>query len=738
MKRPFSYLYEPILAVPASIAVLMIVYAEFGLAKPTPAACLYLLLTCAACALFRSLDGRDRLLLLGAAAAFLLIPALYGLRGSSAAYHYNHRYLWLLPLLGVGCDLCAALCRRFRAARYTAAAAVIAVLATYLFLEEPLPKMCVVLFLCVLLLLFTDETQLLWRKSGHTEHTLHLTYIAPFIAVWLILALLMPTSDRPYDWRLFKNIWHRIEDFAVSLTQKTSESRADDIDVYRLGFSDDASRIGGDLTEDNRTLLLVTRTGGSPASSVYLAGKYCDSFDDLAWISTVTADTDECGFDIVETLCAFERTEHAADYLHDLELRITYRDFRSRYMLAPDKASPDKALLADNSVSQEGRNLVFAEPRGMNSEYRVSGYRLNLLHDIFLEYMRAPEAVTETDWSNTVERHLLDPDRYSYARYLEYRERVYAQYLRPFTVSAATQAFIDDTVGDADNAFERLMLLAQKLGSFTYTRTPEPLPGSVHDATSFLDAFLTSQQGYCSHYATAMTLLARAEGLPARYVYGFYAPLTDGGTPVTAGMSHAWCEVYFDNIGWITFDATPGHTDGSFWYIYSEREQTPWTIRPQPTPAAKPTVAPATTESDADESNSRFLLFLLIGVAVILLLAIPVLRIDRILITRRFERMSAAEQIPVLYRRNSRLLRWLDLPIREQETLTEYRERLLSLLPDEAVDWLASYEARLYGASADAKEVTAAMLRGNRELGDIFRQTSPFLYRLYRFVNRLI
>ena len=34
---------------------------------------------------------------------------------------------------------------------------------------------------------------------------------------------------------------------------------------------------------------------------------------------------------------------------------------------------------------------------------------------------------------------------------------------------------------------------------------------------------------------------------------------------VTTGMSHSWCEIYFENLGWIAFDATPGYDSDYYW-----------------------------------------------------------------------------------------------------------------------------------------------------------------------------
>ena len=51
----------------------------------------------------------------------------------------------------------------------------------------------------------------------------------------------------------------------------------------------------------------------------------------------------------------------------------------------------------------------------------------------------------------------------------------------------------------------------------TYTLTP----GTPPDDVDFVAHFLQERQGYCVYYASAMTVLARCVGLPARYVTGF-------------------------------------------------------------------------------------------------------------------------------------------------------------------------------------------------------------------------
>lgn len=743
MKRYAPYLYEPILAIPAALAILLMACPEFGLENTSLGAVLYTCLVCAVCAFFRFLHGRDRLLLLGASAIFLLLPALYGLLERAEEYHYEHRYIWLIPLLGLGCDLCAALCRRFRAARYLSAAAIIACLVYFLISRNTLSQSCVMLFLAVLLLLFADETQTLWRsKTGHTEHTLHLTFIAPFIAVWFGLALLLPVSNSPYDWEMFRNIWGRLQDFAISLSQKGSGAGTDDLEAYKAGFSDDPSSITGDVEYEEKILFRIERVSGSSTTRVYLAGQYCDTLDGLTWRATVTEDTDECNLDVLESRSAFSRVEHSYDYLQSLDVRITYREFASRFMMAPEKTYISRNLLTQNDFSQQGHNLVFSRKMGINTEYVVSGYRLNRLHSVFLEFMRNVEPLTEESWNRILPEYRGAMDHLTFERLLEHQAQMRTLYLHDFVLPDAARAFLLSAVGDSENAFERMMLLSQALSGFTYTTTPGKIPDTVTDGSSFLEYFVGAQRGYCSHFATAMVLFAWSEGLPARYVYGFHAPIaSEGSVDVTADCAHAWCEIYFENVGWIPFDATPGYAEGAIWSITSENEPTPWIPTPKPTEAPEQPEPEPGEESEEPSSSSAALrigLYILLGFVALVLFAIPLLLLDRLVHNRRFRRMTPAEQIRVLYRRNSRILAYLELPITEDETLAEYRARLMPLLPETATAWLAPYETHIYGADANPQEVAAAMQQGNSALAEAFREKNPRKYRLCSMTNRLL
>ena len=78
------------------------------------------------------------------------------------------------------------------------------------------------------------------------------------------------------------------------------------------------------------------------------------------------------------------------------------------------------------------------------------------------------------------------------------------------------------------------------------------------------------KQGHCEYFASAMALMLRMQGIPARIVNGFrggeFNDLT-GSYLIRASDAHSWVEAYIPGHGWTTFDPTPaglGITRGRF------------------------------------------------------------------------------------------------------------------------------------------------------------------------------
>jgi transglutaminase-like putative cysteine protease len=87
-------------------------------------------------------------------------------------------------------------------------------------------------------------------------------------------------------------------------------------------------------------------------------------------------------------------------------------------------------------------------------------------------------------------------------------------------------------------------------------------PPAQRPNTDSVDQFLFEDKtGVCEHFVSAMVILLRELGIPARMAAGYgsgtYNAIT-GYYEVHANDAHAWVEVYFPYYGWVPFDPTPG------------------------------------------------------------------------------------------------------------------------------------------------------------------------------------
>jgi transglutaminase-like putative cysteine protease len=127
------------------------------------------------------------------------------------------------------------------------------------------------------------------------------------------------------------------------------------------------------------------------------------------------------------------------------------------------------------------------------------------------------------------------------------------------TRDLARQIAEEAGAGDPYYMAEALANYLARDESFTYSTTAPLPPRGDRDIVDF---FLFDEEGgrigYCEYFATAMTMMARSLGLPARLAVGF-APgdrAPDGTYEVRERNAHAWTEVYFPGYGWQIFEAT--------------------------------------------------------------------------------------------------------------------------------------------------------------------------------------
>jgi transglutaminase-like putative cysteine protease len=126
-------------------------------------------------------------------------------------------------------------------------------------------------------------------------------------------------------------------------------------------------------------------------------------------------------------------------------------------------------------------------------------------------------------------------------------------------LSAAARALAARIVADARDDADKARAIERYLAAHgRYTDIPPDPPA---DGSSPLERFLLGElAGHCEYFASAMVVLAREVGLPARLVNGFAGGRTNEiGNFVVLAQSdaHAWVEIHFERAGWVRYDPTP-------------------------------------------------------------------------------------------------------------------------------------------------------------------------------------
>ncbi|MCI2239693.1 DUF3488 and transglutaminase-like domain-containing protein [Paenibacillus sp. TRM 82003] len=159
-------------------------------------------------------------------------------------------------------------------------------------------------------------------------------------------------------------------------------------------------------------------------------------------------------------------------------------------------------------------------------------------------------------------------------------------------------AAVEVTTG-ASGDYERAAALQRyfrSTGGFTYSTTAPNDGGS--DAVA---AFLRDKSGFCVQFASAMAVMARSLGIPARVAIGFLPgeESTAGRWRISAQDAHAWPELYFEGVGWVRFEPTPATRTGQ-----SPPYSVPRVQVAAPVPSAAAPAAPGAAPSAPSASAS--------------------------------------------------------------------------------------------------------------------------------------
>ena len=148
----------------------------------------------------------------------------------------------------------------------------------------------------------------------------------------------------------------------------------------------------------------------------------------------------------------------------------------------------------------------------------------------------------------------LDPDQLRQATSVAPPDPIHTDLpedLPPVVAATASQV----TAGATSSYDAALALQSWFQREFEYSLEVRPGHGN-----SAIESFLRDRVGYCEQFAGTYAAMLRTLEIPTRVAVGFTSgvPLGDGEYSVLGRNAHAWPEVWFDDIGWVAFEPTPG------------------------------------------------------------------------------------------------------------------------------------------------------------------------------------
>lgn len=146
-------------------------------------------------------------------------------------------------------------------------------------------------------------------------------------------------------------------------------------------------------------------------------------------------------------------------------------------------------------------------------------------------------------------------------------EAIHATYLQLPVLDPRIPKLAADVTASSKNEYDKASAIRNYLiAHYSYTLD---LSGS-HGADPLANFLFVRRAGHCEYFASAMTVMLRSIGVPARYVTGFlpgeYNDLGDDYI-IRQSDAHSWVEVYFPTYGWVTFDPTPSGNENSTGFL---------------------------------------------------------------------------------------------------------------------------------------------------------------------------
>lgn len=689
--------------------------------------------------ILRHISKKNRLRSIGIVAVFLIVLVI--IAGDEGRRTLITEYSWLgwIVLISAFAVAAGILAEKNIWVKRAVSAGLLGYSIAGIIAELDIAKTTFALICFVVLVHLAEEIQRKWKKDGNAAKKEHLTRISPIILALCLGVLALPAPKEPYQWNFVKSVCSNVALYAqklVGILAHPSEQYGD------VGFSDNGSFLAGLNSSDTEVLDISVGSNSSIVSNLKLIGCIGGDFAENRWIFDTETESRDRMMDTIETVCAVNRFDESCwgDYYREIKLSYKNLLYNTSYMFVPSKMRVESSIKDNREFRDKNGSIISEQRMTYGDTYAASFYTLNYGNPKLYALLDSAGEIDENEWEQAANSEGLGlKEGYSFEDYRNYVSEIYRKYTKTDGVSEEVGEILNKLTENSSGRYETVKLLEAYLGSMEYTTKDVALPADISDGKSFLDYFLlSSRRGYCMHYATAFVLMARELGVPCRYVNG-YSVVTDGAenVTVTQNSAHAWAEVYFDNVGWIAFEPTPGYSNGSSWKPWGNTGSLPQYDGSNYKPVIdnKPDIPVIVPEEKPAQIDIKFILIPILSVVGFLILFYI---ISIFAARKRFVKMGFDEKFRYLSKENFRFLNYLGFHIETGETLAEFKNRISKSEKydlNEYLEFITDREEMLYSDAPICEKQVSDAQSTYLALREIIRK-SKLRYRIMFLFRR--
>lgn len=514
------------------------------------------------------------------------------------------------------------------------------------------------------------------KEDGISSALLVMTALVIVPVVIFLSIVICPKNDG--DWQS-SGLFNMVEDISDFFGWGDSGDPVQGtFNIGVSGFSPLDNRLGGNIVPSNAVVMTVVT--GSPAR---LKGAVYDTYDGHRWYdssalrryrltSSLWQEARSDVFGLAKPDGGGDAKELFTRLTHSAELDISYSERGRTLFSAGQVQSLESRSMDVSGVFFNGQSELFTSTSRRSMHYVLHTVVFDRNMENFDANMAALEALTE---------HSTDSSW----------DAICSEYLQlPDTLPDSVRKNAGDIVKGCKTPYEKAKALENWLAlNCTYTLAP----GSPPEDMDFVEYFLNKREGYCVYFASAMTVLARAEGLPARFVTGYALkrnPMSGAQNSflATNATAHAWTEIYFKGIGWLTFDASGWNFNENAVIDQSNSQGYVPTATPVPSPEAEAENGLQSSDGGGLSTEAKVALIALMCLAVALGL-FTAIRILFLTGSNRYYRRlcrrydAVGDRLGACYAKILRQVSFLGLKQSPDDTITSFAQRVDEYLRSE-------------------------------------------------------